>query len=263
MQHTIRHLTAILFVLIACSCAARPTQSGAELYRDAIKKYDKKKYYDAKQLFQEAVPLLKRKAEIIDTQFYIAKCLFYDKEYRKSAYCLSDFCKNYPNIPQTEEALYLQGYALYLDSPAVQLDNTQTEEAITVLKRYKQQYPTGIYQAEVVQYIRRLQAKLAEKAFLNAKQYHQLGHYQAAVISIHNFQQTYLDTAYDAEAAYLKFESQAKLADVVSEADQEAQWDKALTYYYELVEQYPHSQYILMAQKTHAHILAKVNYTRE
>lgn len=258
----IRHLTILLLVLTACSCAARNTKSATQIYQAAVKKYDKGKYYDAKQLFQEAIPLLKRKTEIIETQFYIAKCLFYDKEYQKSAHCFADFCRNYPKIAQTEEAYYLRGYALYLDSPDVQLDSTRTEEAIAVLKQYKSQYPAGVYQAKVGQYIRVLQAKLAEKAFLNAKQYYKLGHYQAAIISINNFLATYLDTEHDDEACYLKFESQTQLAAEAGE-EQTGLWRTALTYYTEFVEQYLNSQYLPMAEKTYKQALAHINNTRE
>jgi len=257
MRNIIRQTAKILVLLAACSvsCSRHNTKSAAQIYEKAVKKYNKGKYYDAKQLFQEAIPLLKRKKEIIETQLYIAKCLFYDKEYQKSAHCFADFCRNYPKIVQTEEALYLQGYALYLDNPAVQLDNTRTEEAITVLKKYKSEYPTGSYLSAVGQYIRELQGRLAEKAFRNAKQYYKLGHYEAAIISIKNFNKTYLDTVYDEEASYLKFESQAELASSSNESQKEL-FHTALIYYRELVEQYPNSKYLQIAQKTYEKVLS-------
>ena len=260
MLHTLRHFITILFLLSAFSCAIRhDTRNSTQIYQEAVKKYNKKKYYDAKLLFQEASRLLKKKAAVITTHLYIAKCLFYDKDYRKSAQCFAEFCKNYPKTAHTEEAHYMQGYALYLDTPSIQLDNTFTEEALTVLKQYRDQYPTGVYQAEVKQYIRELQAKLAEKAFRNATQYYKLGHYRAAIISINNFQTTYLDNIHDEEAHYLKFAAQAELTAEAIVEDQQESWNKALFYYAELVEQYPISKYIPMANKLREQTLSKIN----
>lgn len=261
MKYIIRLFPTILLALVLFSCAVQQhTENSMSIYQEAMRKYEKKDYYDARELFQEAIPLLKGKKEIIPAQFYLAQCYFYEKNYGKSAYYFAEFYKTYPSVQQTEEALYMQGYSMYLVSPDIRLDATKTEKALKVLQQYRHQYPTGNYQPQVQQYIQELQARLALKAFRNAKLYYDLGHYRAAVITINNFQEAYPDAVYDEEAIYIKTKAQCKLAETAAaEAEDELNsWKMVIQYYYELLDQYPGSKYAKEVQAIYERALNKV-----
>lgn len=262
MKHMIRLFSTILLALVLFSCTVQQhTENAVGIYQEALSKYEKKDYYDARQLFQEAIPLLKGKKEIINAQFYLAQCYFYDKDYVKSAYYFAEFCKTYPRVHQTEEALYMQGYSMYLDIPNIRLDATKTEKALKVLKQYIYQFPQGTYHAQVQQCIQALQDQLAHKAFLNAALYYHLGHYQAAIIAIENFQAAHMRSAYHEEAIYIKIRAQGKLAKAAAAEDQLKEWGAVLPYYYELLDQYPDSKYIQAkeVQWMYEQALAKVS----
>jgi outer membrane protein assembly factor BamD len=261
MKRIILLFSTTLPILVLSSCAAQQhTENAVSMYQEAMSKYEKKDYYDARRLFQEAIPLLKGKKEIIPAQFYLAQCYFYDKKYRESAYYFAEFYKTYPRVQQTEEALYMQGYSMYLDSPDIRVDATKTEKALHILKQYIHQFPRGTYQPEAQQCIQKLKDKLALKAFRNAKLYYHLGHYQASVIAVNNFQEAYPDAVYGEEAIYIKAKAQGKLAAAAAAAeDQLNSWKVVIQYYYELLDQYPDSKYAQEVQAIYEQALQKVD----
>ncbi len=260
MKRIIRLFSTTLPILVLFSCAAQQhTENAVSMYQEAMRKYEKKDYYDARKLFQETIPLLKGKKEIIPAQFYMAQCYFYDKKYRESAYYFAEFYKTYPRVQQTEEALYMQGYSMYLDSPEIRLDATKTEKALHVLKQYIHQFPRGTYQPQVQQCIQELQDKLALKAFRNAKLYYHLGHYQATLIAVNNFQEAYPDALYGEEATYIKTKAQCKLAEAAAAENQLNTWKVVIQYYYELLDQYPDSKYAQEMQAIYEQALKKVD----
>jgi outer membrane protein assembly factor BamD len=210
----IRFLKILCFILALTSCAARSTSVNyLSKYQQAVARYQAKDYYEALRLFKEVMPMLKGKKEIIPAQFYQAYAFFYEKSYKVSARCFEEFYKTYPRVPQAEEALYMQGYALYLNTPDVRLDQTETQKAFSILRLYVDKYPEGTYQKQADEYSHILQAKLALQAFNSAQLYYQLGHYQAAVLELERFQETYGHSSYDEQAAYLKVNAQYRFAE--------------------------------------------------
>jgi outer membrane protein assembly factor BamD len=259
---SIVRLFAIVFVqLILCSCATQQhTEDSLTTYQKAVDKYEKRSYYDARKLFLEAIPLVKGKKEMIAAQFYLAYCYFHDKEYEKSANQFAEFYETYPRIPEAEEAAYMQGYSMYLDTPPSSLDADQTERTIKVLQQYVQrarsQLFKGTYQTQAQQYIQELQEKLARKAFDSGKLYYKLGYYKATLLTINNFQKTYPSSAYYEEASYIKVKAQYQLAKSATE-DILNNWKLVIQYYYELVDQYPESKYAKEVQAIHEDALKK------
>lgn len=260
MTRIIQFFAAILLPLLLSSCAAqRHTENALNTYQTAISQYKKKDYYDARKLFQETIPLLRGKKEIILAQFYLAQCYFYDKKYKESAYYFAEFFKTYPRVQEAEEALYMQGYSMYLSSPDTRRNATTTEKALRALQQYKHRYPTGIYQVQVQQYIQELQGKLALKAFRNAKLYYDLGHYQAAVIEMNNFQEAYPESLDCQESIYIKAKAQYKLAEASKANDQLSSWKMVIEYYNELLDQYPDSKYAQEMQAIYEQALKQLD----
>jgi outer membrane protein assembly factor BamD len=259
MKRSIRIFSTILSLLFLFSCATQQhTEKAVSIYQEAIGKYEKKDYYEARKLLEESIPLLKGKREIIHAQFCLAECYFYDKDYRKSAYYFAEFYKIYPKAQQAEEALYMQGYSMYLSGPDIRLDTTKMEKALQVLRQYKHEYPTGTYQSQVQQYIQDLEDKLSLKAFRNATLYYKLGHYQAAVKALHNFQAAYPTAAYCEKAIYIKIKAQYKWAKITMIEDPLDSWKAVIQYYNELLEQYPNSRYAPRAQAIYEQAIEKV-----
>jgi len=219
LHKKLKLLVSLLFVVLLASCALQKTSTGLATYQQAMLCYTSKKYSEALPLFEEALRLLQGKREEAPVYFYRAYCSFYQKKkekakkelknnYVQSADRFQYFRETFPRDLRIEEAMYMQGHALYLASPDVRLDQAFTQEAVHALRDYLNDYPSGTYWEKANVQLKELEHKLALKAFKNAKLYHQLMHYRAAVVALENFQKDFSNTPYHEEAAYLKADAQ-------------------------------------------------------
>ncbi len=201
-------LTWLLILGTLSSCALQNTSTGLTKYQQAMLCYESQNYSEALRFFEEAAPLLRGKKEEASAYFHQAYCSLYKKKYVQGSDRFKFFCETFPRDPRVEEAMYMQGHALYLESPDVKLDQAYTQEAAQVLRGYLDSYPRGVYVHEANVQLGELDNKLALKAFNSAKLYHQLAHYRAAVVTLENFQKDFPDSSYHEEAAYLKVDAQ-------------------------------------------------------
>jgi outer membrane protein assembly factor BamD len=204
-----KNLLAWLFILgVSSSCALQKTPAGLTKYEQAVLCYESGNYSEALRLFEEAIPLIRGKQEEASACFYQAYCSFYQKAYVLSSDRFKYLHETFPRDLRAEEAMYMRGHALYLNSPDVRLDQAYTQEAVEVLRDYLNFYPDGVYVNEANVQLGELSDKLALKAFNGARLYHQLTHYRAAVVTLENFQKDFPDSSYGEEAAYLKVDAQ-------------------------------------------------------
>jgi len=253
----------VIFIgVILTSCAAR-TQSPTYLakYQEAEAYYRAKDYYEASQLYKEIMPLLKGKKESIQAHFNQAYAHFYQKDYRASASFFKNFHKTYPRLPQSEEAFYMHGYALYLLAPEVELDQRDTGKAIHIFQHYVDKYPTGPYREVALTNITALHNKLAQKAFINAKLYYKLSYYQAAVIALTNFQEDFPKSPYQEESIYLKVDAQSKCIKKNRKQDQENKLHYIVIDCRDFLETYPNSQHIPAIKAIHTRALIQLEQT--
>lgn len=254
-----RLLLLVLCSSLLASCALRRSTKGLTDYEQGIVHYEAKDYHEAAQLFEKALPALRGKKEEAFVHFCKAYCSFYQKKYVRSADRFKYFHEMFPRDPRAEEALYMQGRALYLESPDVVLDQSITEEAIYALRNYVERYPEGTYSDQVTVYLKELDSKLALKAFNNAKLYHQLDRYAAAVVALDYFQEDFPDTPHSQEAAYLKAEAQHRCPEPKDEATQRAQWMTTIKYCQEFLDAYPDSKYASAIGKIYEESLARID----
>jgi outer membrane protein assembly factor BamD len=242
-----KNLFASLLVLVLLSSCAlhNVSTTGLTKYQQATLCYEAKDYYEASRLFEEALPLFRGKKEEAPIYFYQAYCSFYQKKYIQSAEHFKYFYETFLADARVEEAMYMQGYALYLASPDVRLDQASTQEAVHVLCSYLHRYPEGAYVDKSSVQLEELDNKLALKDFSTAKLYRRLTHYQAAVVTLENLQKDFPDSSYNKEAAYLKADAQYLYFKETKGPEQEKQLNIAIKYCQEFLDNYPDSPYAL------------------
>ncbi|MEQ8425471.1 MAG: outer membrane protein assembly factor BamD, partial [Cyclobacteriaceae bacterium] len=103
------------------------------------------------------------------------------------------------------------------------------------------------------------QQKLERKNYENAKLYLKLRRYKAAIIAFDSFRQSFPDSKFLEEVAFLRVESQFKLADQSLPNLQEERFQTVLEYYTELIDSYPSSQYLRDAEKFYSESLTRIN----
>lgn len=239
---------SLLVPVLLSSCALRGASTGLTKYQEAVLRYETKDYYEALRLFEEALPLLRGKEEEPSVHFYCAYCHFHQGKYLQGADRFKYFSETFLRDPRVEEAVYMQGHALYAGSPDVKLDQAPTQEAVHALLDYLDRYPEGEYVEQACIQLEALNGKLALKDLNSAKLYHQLTHYRAAVVTLNNFQKDFPGSVYDEEAAYIKADAQYRFFKKEG-AGQEEPHRVAIKYCQEFLNHYPDSKYALAVKE--------------
>lgn len=242
----------LLFSLCLFSCSKfqkiQKSSSVDEKYQAAVKYYEKKDYDKAALLFEEIIPLINGTKEAELAQFYIAYCHYYQGDYILSSHYFKKFYETFSRSQFAEEAMYMYAYSLYEDSPAYNLDQTNTYTAIESMQNFINAYPESKFKDKCNEIIAQLRTKLERKAYENAELYSKTENYKAAVIAFNNFQRNYPDSDYNERAAYLKLVNAYNLAKSSTEDKKKQRYQDTIEYYENFIDKYTNSRYLRQAQ---------------
>ena len=214
-------ILSIALVAALCSCSkyqAMVKSDDPDLkYKAALDYYEKREYDRANILFEAVLPNLKGQDGAEIGAFYNAWCYFKMKQYVMSAFYFREFYETYPRSSHTEEAMFMHAKSLFMDSPEYNLDQTSTIDALKAIQAFANTYYSSQYMEEVNAMADKLNLKLERKAFENARTYYKIGSYnaymyKAAVVAFTTFQNSFPNSQYLEEVAFLKLNAQYKLA---------------------------------------------------
>ncbi len=260
-----RLLFLLLTVAILASCSKfRKIQKSPDWrlkYDAAIQYYEdgeqkrladsrgaQRRYYKASILLEEILPIIRGTKEAELGNFYFAYSYFHQKQYILSAHHFSEFVRTFGRSEYRQEAEYMHAYSLFLQSPEYNLDQTATYEAVTALQNYLENYPAAKQVNTVDSLIGDLQVKLETKAYNNAKLYHKIKRYKAAIVVFDNFHKDFPDSEYRGEISYLGVETMYNYATVSIPSKQEERFRKCIELYENFIEEYPNSEFIKDAE---------------
>lgn len=243
-------------LLSSCGEYTKLTKSDdAQLkYDKAFEYYEKEDYYKAATLLESSVPSFRGTEKGEKGLFTMAMAHFKNKDYVMAKSYFATYCKGYPSGEYAEEAKFHIGYCYYLDSPDVKLDQTSTQKAIDELLSFSQLYPNSSKLPRVLDLIKELQEKLAEKEYLNAKLYYDLGDYMgnnylSAVVTATNAIKKFPDTQYKEELSFLILKSKYMQAVKSVETKKEDRYRDTIDEYYNFVRDFPESDHKKEAEK--------------
>lgn len=207
-------LFAIVLLLASCSeyQKALKSEDVAVKFAAGVKMYEAKKYGKAIRLFEQIAPGLKGKPSSEKMFYLYAQSLYKTKQYYLAGYQFESFTASYPKSEKIEEASFLGAKSFYFLSPVFSLDQADTYKAIDKLQGYIDSYPEGANLAEANVLAKDLREKLEKKAFENAKIYHNISDYKAAMVAFDNFLINYPGTSFKEKALYYRFDSAYLLA---------------------------------------------------
>lgn len=258
------HLVWTLIILISlASCSKfRKIEKSDDWklkYQAGLGYFEKKDYYRTAILFEQILPIVRGLPEGEKVEFYLAYCQFYEKTYLLASNQFKTFFENYGRSQLAEEAYYMYAYSLFVASPAENLDQKSSIEAMGAMQTYVNQYPFGKFAEKANEVIASAQQKLEKKGYENARQYLKLKYYQAAVIAFENFKKGFPDSKYLEEVTYLKIVAQYKLAQQSIFTKQRERYASTLEFYKELVDNYPKSNFIREAESYYSDSLNQLN----
>ncbi len=254
--------TALLALVLLASCSKfRKIQKSGdwrEKYDAAMNYYENEDYYRAGILLEEILPIIRGTKEAEQANFIHAYTYYYQKQYLLSANYFKNFSVVYSRSDYAEEAAYMHAYSLYLQSPDSNLDQSSTYEAVTAFQNFINNHPTGEYADKVNDIMDEMQHKLEVKAFENAKQYHKLERYEAALIAFENFSKDFPDSRLNEEALFLSVETQYNYAKQSVYTKQKERFSKTIELYEELVDKYPESSYLKRAENMYSNSIDEI-----
>lgn len=249
-------------LLVAVSCGKfrkiEKSEDWRVKYEAALNYYEKKDYYRASILFEQILPIVRGLPEGEKVQFYLAYCQYYDKLYLLASEQFRTFYETYGRSALAQEARYMYAYSLYAASPGPNLDQTSSIEAMAAMQEFLNRYPESKFTEQAIEVIRESQIKLEQKGFENARQYHKMRQYKAAVVALNNFRNNFPDSEYLEEAQFLIIESEFLIAEKSFRNIQADRYKAVIDHYQEFIDEYPNSKFLRDAEKYYSESLDQV-----
>ena len=223
-------------------------------YSYAKKYFNQKKYVKSATLLEEVVQIFKGTSSAEESLYLLAQSYYGQKDYQTAAAYFKTYYTTYPKGEFAELARFYSGYGLYLDSPDVRLDQTETYEALAQLQLYMEYYPQSERARQAQEIMFELQEKLAQKEFLAAQLYYNLGtymgnNYLSCIITVDNALRDYPYTRYREDFIFLKIRSKYELALVSIEDRLQGRYRDVVDEYYNYTNEFPDGKYTRQVQR--------------
>jgi outer membrane protein assembly factor BamD len=210
--------------------------------------YNKGNYIKASALYEELIPIYKGSDKAEEIYFYFSYCNYYQSDYALAQYHFKNYYRSFPNGKHAEECLFMNAYCYYLNSPAYQLDQTDTKNAMAELQNFIDQFPESkrLDSCNVIYDL--LRGKLEKKEYDITKQYFHISDYKAAISSCKNFINEYPESKFIDEMLFITIESYYLLAINSLETKKLERLNLAMENYLKLLDLYPKSNFLRRAE---------------
>ncbi|MBL7979058.1 MAG: outer membrane protein assembly factor BamD [Bacteroidetes Order II. Incertae sedis bacterium] len=223
-------------------------QTPQEAFEKGKALYEKKRYTDAIEFFKGVFDFGRTNEWADDAQYYLGLSYMGGKDYMVAEQELMRFVSLYRSDPRSIEAEFQRLICYYKLSPTFELDQTDTDRALTNMNIFLQRYPNDDRVSQISIMIKELREKLGQKAYEAGKTYERRGYYQAAAHTFEQVLQNYADTSWADNALLGAIRSYVLYAKNSVESKQAERFDKAITTYNRLVELYPKSEVLKTAE---------------
>ncbi len=254
-------LGLVILLLASCSKYEKILKSDdIQLkYDKAFEYYEDKQYVKSGTLFQYLIPVYKATDKAAKVEFYYAKSLYGQRDYILAGYHFGEFAKNYGNSTYAEEAVFLHAYCFYLHSPRPTLDQNYTYKAIEGFTMFQVKYPKSDKIPESKEILDELSGKLAEKAYINAKLYYDLGYYKSSIVALRNTINEYPNSSFREELMFLLLKSNFLLAENSISSKKKERYQNTIDEYYSFIDEFPDSKYNKEANKMYNNSIDVLN----
>jgi outer membrane protein assembly factor BamD len=228
-------------------------------YAAAKKYFDLGKYNKAITLFEEITPLLRNSSYGEESLYLLAQSYYAIKDYSSASEYFKSYYTSYPRGEYAEPARFYAAYGLYLNSPDVRLDQTDTYKAMQQFQDFIEYYPQSERKDLVQNALFELQDKLSLKELMAARLYYNLGdyiiypfaggNYLSCVITAQNAIQTYPFSKYKEDFMYYVFKAKYEMAVQSVEEKKDFRYRDVVDEYYSYLNDYPAGKYLKEIKK--------------
>jgi outer membrane protein assembly factor BamD len=245
-----RILSLLLVVLIVfSSCSTKfgkvlKNKDNEYKYKMAEHYYAKGKYSNAQLLFEDLFPYIKGTSRFEDMYFKYAYTSYYQKDYANAENLFKSFGETFPNSSKAEEAEYMRAYSFYKQSPKVELEQTNTQKAISLMQVFINQHPNSPRVKEATQIIDEGRQKLEEKEFKSAALYYNLGFFRAAAVAYTTLMENYPDSDRAEEYKLNVIKAYYKFAEMSILEKQQERFEKVILEAEDFTDRFPESRFV-------------------
>ncbi len=218
-------------------------------YNKALEYFVKGDYYHSTALFEQLSPIYKGTQQSDTVEYYLAIGNYHQGDFLLAGHYFDKFRKTFPRSVFTEDAEFMYAYCYYQSSPRAELDQDNTQAALSAFAEFLSRYPNSERVQEVTDIMIELKNKLIYKAYLSAKLYYTIGEYKAAIVAFKNSLKDYPMSSYREEQLYLILKSSYLLADNSVPKKRKERFQSTIDEYYTLVGEYPDTQYLKDAKR--------------
>lgn len=208
-------LAFLLIIVFLSSCneyqKALKSDDVAVKYEMATKMYEARKYTKAIRIFEQIASAYRGKPQAEKLFYMFSQSYYKTKQYYLAGYQFENFASSYPKSEKTQEAAFLGAKSYAQLSPSYSLDQNDTTKAIEKTQNFIDNYPNSEYLVEANAIMKTLNEKLEKKVFENAKGYHTISDFKAAIVALDNFIADYPGTIFKEEALFVKFDATYQL----------------------------------------------------
>lgn len=166
--------------------------------------YQKRKWYQAQELYRGFLQRHPGHDRSDYAQFMLAESYFADEEYGLAAVEYRILVTNYGYSEYVDDAYLKEAVSLFEQAPDYAKDQTKTYEALDKLNQFVRVFGSSPLLPKAVDYVERIQSKLARKELDNAMFYIKTKRRASAIIYLDKIIEDYPNNEYWARALYHK-----------------------------------------------------------
>jgi outer membrane protein assembly factor BamD len=188
-------LTAALLSLAGCAGTKSPKLEEPETYlQEGMKSLEKKRCLEATEKFQRLVNNFPGSRLAPDAQYYLAESYFCSKDYVNAIFEYQRLVDTYPSSQWLDQAQFKIGECYYRQLRRPELDQKETQEALTYFRNFVDENPQSPLVETARQRIVDCRGRLARKQYLGGRLYQRQGFLDAASITYEEVLRNYSDT---------------------------------------------------------------------
>jgi len=218
-------------------------------YKMAEEFYAKKDWLYAQQLYEDIFPYVKGTQRYEDMYYKFAYSYYYDKDYGNAENLFKTFVENFPTSTRSEECEYMRAYCFFMQSPKVELDQTNTNKTLQLMQAFISTHPTSTRVKEATDIIEQCRDKLELKEFKSAELYYNLGFYKAAALAFGNVSDNFPESKKADEYKYLVIKSYQRYAEMSYEDKQRERFEKVVNECNDFSERFADSKHVTEINK--------------
>jgi outer membrane protein assembly factor BamD len=206
----------VLFIvaplLFSCSReAVREQAPPREQYEEAMKLFEKEKFFKAQTQLQRIIYSYPGQTFIDTAQYYLAVSLYNMEKYPEAVGEFHRLLTAYPVSPFADDAQFQLGMCHFEQSPKYSRDQDETYRAVDDFTEFLNRYPQSPLVAEARERLEMLYDKLARKMFKSGELYLKLKDYEPALLYFDMVRDNYPQTEWAQYALYYSGKAQMQM----------------------------------------------------